>query len=168
MDRGAWGAAVYGVTQSWTQLKWLSSSNAHRSSSINVRLLLSMNGMPTLEKDGEVNQVFLEDCRDTITVPACPFHSRLAKTPLALFRKEGQDGAFLEWGGSSWCVQHVGHKCCMCSSWASLFWGASVYPRVERSESRASRRCPQMVWGWERGAGVGSGRGGRARAVSSG
>ena len=27
-DRGAWWAAVYGVTQSWTQLKWLSSSIA--------------------------------------------------------------------------------------------------------------------------------------------
>ena len=26
-DRGAWLAAVYGVTQSWTQLKWLSSSS---------------------------------------------------------------------------------------------------------------------------------------------
>ena len=25
-DRGAWWAAVYGVTQSWTRLKWLSSS----------------------------------------------------------------------------------------------------------------------------------------------
>ena len=25
-DRGAWWAAVYGVTQSWTQLKWLTSS----------------------------------------------------------------------------------------------------------------------------------------------
>lgn len=50
-----------------------------------------MNGMPTLEKDGEVNQVFLQDCRDTITVPACPFHSRLAEEiPLALFRKKGR------------------------------------------------------------------------------
>ena len=26
-DRGAWWAAVYGVAQSWTQLKWLSSSS---------------------------------------------------------------------------------------------------------------------------------------------
>ena len=26
-DKGAWWAAVYGVTQSWTQLKWLSSSS---------------------------------------------------------------------------------------------------------------------------------------------
>ena len=26
-DGGAWWAAVYGVTQSWTRLKWLSSSN---------------------------------------------------------------------------------------------------------------------------------------------
>ena len=26
-DRGAWWAAVYGVTQSWTGLKWLSSSS---------------------------------------------------------------------------------------------------------------------------------------------
>ena len=27
-DGGAWWAAVYGVTQSWTRLKWLSSSNS--------------------------------------------------------------------------------------------------------------------------------------------
>ena len=27
-DRGAWWAAVYGVTQSWTWLKWLSSSSS--------------------------------------------------------------------------------------------------------------------------------------------
>ena len=26
----SWWAAVYGVTQSWTQLKWLSSSNSHK------------------------------------------------------------------------------------------------------------------------------------------
>ena len=29
-DRGAWWAAVYGVTQSWTRLKWLSSSSSAR------------------------------------------------------------------------------------------------------------------------------------------
>ena len=28
-DRGAWRAAVYGVTQSWTWLKWLSSSSSN-------------------------------------------------------------------------------------------------------------------------------------------
>ena len=28
MDRGAWWAAVYGVAQSWTRLKWLSSSSS--------------------------------------------------------------------------------------------------------------------------------------------
>ena len=27
-DRGAWWAAVYGVTQTWTRLKWLSSSSS--------------------------------------------------------------------------------------------------------------------------------------------
>ena len=27
-DRGAWWAAVYGITQSWTRLKWLSSSSS--------------------------------------------------------------------------------------------------------------------------------------------
>ena len=29
-DRGAWWAAVYGVAQRWTQLKWLSSSGSQR------------------------------------------------------------------------------------------------------------------------------------------
>ena len=28
-DRGAWWAAIYGVTQSWTRLRWLSSSSMH-------------------------------------------------------------------------------------------------------------------------------------------
>ena len=29
-DRGAWWAAVYGVAQSWTQLKWLSNSSSRK------------------------------------------------------------------------------------------------------------------------------------------
>ena len=29
-DKGAWWAAVYGLAQSWTQLKWLSSSSSSR------------------------------------------------------------------------------------------------------------------------------------------
>ena len=29
-DGGAWWAAIYGVTQSWTRLKWLSSSSSNR------------------------------------------------------------------------------------------------------------------------------------------
>ena len=33
MDRGAWWAVVYGVAQSWTQLKRLSSSSSSSSSS---------------------------------------------------------------------------------------------------------------------------------------
>ena len=32
-DGGAWWAAVYGITQSWTRLKWLSSSSSSSSSS---------------------------------------------------------------------------------------------------------------------------------------
>ena len=35
-DRGAWWAAVYGVTQSRTRLKWLSNSNCHRSWSLRI------------------------------------------------------------------------------------------------------------------------------------
>ena len=34
-DRGAWWAAVYGVAQSWTRLKWLSSSSSSSSSKTN-------------------------------------------------------------------------------------------------------------------------------------
>ena len=33
-DRGAWWAVVYGVTQSWARLKWLSSSSSSSSSLI--------------------------------------------------------------------------------------------------------------------------------------
>ena len=38
-DRGAWWAAVYGVAQSWTRLKWLSSSS---SNCIRISLLFIM------------------------------------------------------------------------------------------------------------------------------
>ena len=33
-DRGAWLAAIYGVTQSWTRLKWLSSSSSRTFNSL--------------------------------------------------------------------------------------------------------------------------------------
>ena len=35
-DRGAWWAAVYGVAQSWTQLKWLSSSSSRYADNITL------------------------------------------------------------------------------------------------------------------------------------
>ena len=35
-DRGAWWTAVYGVAQSQTRLKWLSSSNSSSSSNLNI------------------------------------------------------------------------------------------------------------------------------------
>ena len=38
--RGAWWAAIYGVTQSWPQLKWLSSSSSSSSSSSRVSSLV--------------------------------------------------------------------------------------------------------------------------------
>ena len=39
-DSGAWWAAIYGVAQSWTQLKWLSSSSSSRSSKYKRVLIL--------------------------------------------------------------------------------------------------------------------------------
>ena len=36
-DRGAWWAAVYGVTQIWTRLKWLSSSSSSSKCCINLK-----------------------------------------------------------------------------------------------------------------------------------
>ena len=36
-DRGAWWAAVYGVAQSWTRLKWLSSSSSNCNVGMPVR-----------------------------------------------------------------------------------------------------------------------------------
>ena len=44
-DGGAWWAAVYGVTQSWTRLKWLSSS----SSSSSRLSLPSISGFPGVQ-----------------------------------------------------------------------------------------------------------------------
>ena len=42
MDRGAWWAVVYGVTQSRTRLKWLSSSSSSSSSDANCLVLVHM------------------------------------------------------------------------------------------------------------------------------
>ena len=39
MDGGAWWAAVYGVAQSWTQLKWLSSGSSSGSDSKNLPIM---------------------------------------------------------------------------------------------------------------------------------
>ena len=39
MDGGAWWAAIYGVAQSWTWLKWLSSSSSSSSMSIELMIL---------------------------------------------------------------------------------------------------------------------------------
>ena len=46
-DRGVWWAAVYGVTQSWTQLKWLSSSSS--SLYCNMKRVLEMDGIDDFE-----------------------------------------------------------------------------------------------------------------------
>ena len=66
-DGGAWWAAVYGVTQSWTRLKWLSNSSS--SSSICKRHLflclsvcaitLAWDGRKTSGADGPVNSSVL-------------------------------------------------------------------------------------------------------------
>lgn len=73
--------------------------NAHRNSLINVCFLLSMKEMPALERDREVNQLLLQNCRDTIRIPAGPpwsFHGKLAEISLAVFRKVGQNQGFLK------------------------------------------------------------------------
>ena len=41
-DRGAWWAAVYGVAQSWTRLKWLSSSSSNSLVVQSVKNLLAV------------------------------------------------------------------------------------------------------------------------------
>ena len=46
-DGGAWLAAVYGTAQSWTQLKWLSSSSS--SSSISPQYLIHKSGKFSLQ-----------------------------------------------------------------------------------------------------------------------
>ena len=45
-NRGAWWAAVYGAAQSWTRLKWLSSSNSSRASLVAQRL----KRLPTMQE----------------------------------------------------------------------------------------------------------------------
>ena len=47
-DEGAWWAAIYGVTQSWTRLKWLSSSSRSLSQATAVKAP-SPNNRPTRE-----------------------------------------------------------------------------------------------------------------------
>ena len=51
-DRGAWWAAVYGVAQSWTRLKRLSSSSSSSSSNLPRRQMSSMTGTIFLWGEG--------------------------------------------------------------------------------------------------------------------
>ena len=51
-DGGAWWAAVYGAAQSWTQLKWLSSSSSNRHQQykdVHFKLLLGTGGRPLMQ-----------------------------------------------------------------------------------------------------------------------
>ena len=58
-DGGAWWATVYGITQSWTRMKWLSSS-----SSTACGILVSWSGVepvpPTMEAQNPNHWTFLE------------------------------------------------------------------------------------------------------------
>ena len=53
MDRGAWWAAVYGVAQSRTRLKRLSSSSSSSSSSIQKTKIMASGPITSWEIDGE-------------------------------------------------------------------------------------------------------------------
>ena len=53
MDGGAWWAAVYGVTQSWTRLKWLSSSSS--SSSVYPIKFFALFSWKTKQKSERLN-----------------------------------------------------------------------------------------------------------------
>ena len=66
-DEGAWWAAVYGVAQSQTRLKWLSSSSSSsNSSSSNPLKNITQTSTPTdKSKKSSLNS--------TMKVPLCPF-----------------------------------------------------------------------------------------------
>ena len=59
-DRGAWWAAIYGVAQSWTWLKQLSSSSSSSSLSQESELLASMLYCLTEEREEEEKEEFAE------------------------------------------------------------------------------------------------------------
>ena len=51
-DRGAWWAAVYGVAQSWTRLKWLSSSSSSSSNLFFLANLVLMSSQDVCYREG--------------------------------------------------------------------------------------------------------------------
>ena len=64
-DRGAWCVAVYGVTQSWTRLKWLSSSSSMRHLLTDLFHLYNLLQMPNNCRmvNGEFLGNFLCSCK---------------------------------------------------------------------------------------------------------
>ena len=89
-DRGAWWASVYGVAQSRTRLKWLSSSSMHRKrATLVAQRLKHLPGM----QESRVRSLGRED----------PLEKKMATT-LVLFPGESHGGRSLV-GYSAW-----GHK----------------------------------------------------------
>ena len=75
MDEGAWWAAVYGVRQSRTQLKWLSSSSSIVSMQPTIfhqRVWQISNVLVHFHKCMDIWQTVQPDCRFTVLTPCIP------------------------------------------------------------------------------------------------
>lgn len=112
--------------------------------------------IPALEK--ETYRTVLQNCRDTITIPAQPpwfFNSKPAEIPLAVFIKVRQDQVFIIRHFPWMCMKAV-WKCLSCLSVGSaatdveflgcFFSGAQVYLKVVKLQTRASKGA--LSWGW--------------------
>ena len=127
MDRGAWWAAIYGVAQSWTRLKWLNSS------SIANHVVLVVKNPPA--KAG--------DTRDTGLIPGSgrspggghgnPRQYSCLENPIGIRRLAG----YTPWG-----PQRIGHD------WAHMHTKVGCHCLLQcikvKSESEVAQSCPTL------------------------
>ena len=112
-DRGAWWAAVYGVTQSWTRLKQLSSSSSSRQKGDNAVLL------PLLF------HFFCDrynSLQEKTGLPASV--GNLANQKSCFFHPDRLRPPWVRWGGAGGPTVHS-----IAGFWATSKWWACMYPQ---------------------------------------
>ena len=91
-DGGAWWAAVYGVSQSQTRLKWLSSSSS-RATAHQIHSILDYSSFIH-----SVRHIVVEDfCDDPVVKTPC-FHCK----GTGLIPSQGSSGCRLVWSKNKW------------------------------------------------------------------
>ena len=135
-DGGAWWAAVYGVAQSRTQLKRLSSS----SSSYHT-LSASRKPVGRLCREEEVGEIFTESSYHGLFKLKGNLKKWSVLTPL--FQREGTEAREV-----GWLTQRVYQVCMKDSLWSNQAPGQECYPLPlirGQSQNNASMSC-QAIW----------------------